>query len=180
MRRSAALFGFVCALAACRGEPAAAPQPAKERAPAAPAVAPTPLAPVPNRTGDRHARAAARRSPVVKRIDGRLARSDERTVVVGAPDAPPLTLRIAPGTAVTLDGLPARAEALPAGADVRAAYRTGDEGRPTAISIEARRAREPPRPPPRPPPTPPAPVPEPEERPPATWDGTPHDVPPPD
>jgi hypothetical protein len=109
----------------------------------------------------------------VKRVDGRLARSDERTVVVGAPNEPPLTLRVAPGTAVTLDGLPARAEALPAGADVRAAYRTGDEGRPTAISIEARRAREPPRPPPAPP------APDSDERPPATWDGTP-DVPPPD
>jgi hypothetical protein len=149
-RRSA----FVCiagALAACAcaeppgpapGAPATPAQlqppgraPEAER-PERPAPAGTP-APAPR--GDRHARAAARRPAVVKRVEGRLARSDARTVVIGSADAPPLSLRIAPGTAVTLDGRPVRPEALPPGADVRAAYRTGEGGRPAAISIDARR-----------------------------------------
>ncbi|HET8539703.1 MAG TPA: hypothetical protein VFL83_07510 [Anaeromyxobacter sp.] len=143
MRRAAAI---VClALAACRGEP-----PGREPAGAAAAAradarppGPPPAAPA-NPRGDRHARAATRQSRNVKRADGTLVRADGRTVVLAKPGAPPLTLRIAPGTRVTLDGRPARAEALPPGADVRASYQTGDAGRPTAVAIEARRAPEPP------------------------------------
>jgi hypothetical protein len=95
---------------------------------------------------------------------GRIERADARTVVVAEPDAPPLTLRIAPGTAVTLDGRPARAEALPQGADVRAAYRTGEGGRPTAVAIEASDAAGKEPPPAR------------EEPPPARWDSAPPEV----
>lgn len=98
----------------------------------------------------------------MKRVRGKVDRADDRALVIGTRDArPPLTLRITPGTLVTLDGRPSRAESLPAGADVRAAYRTGDGGRPTALSVEARRAPE---------------LPPPErgddEQPPSTW-GTP-------
>ena len=143
MRSSAAFLAMAAALAACGSRPGSPPAAggAAERAPAppapaAPAIAPPP-APIPR--GDRHARAAARRSRVVKRVEGILADRDDRTVVVGRPGAPALTLRISPGTSVTLDGRPARADALPPGAEVRAAYRTGDGGRPTALSVEARR-----------------------------------------
>jgi hypothetical protein len=137
VRRTAAFLGIAAALAVgCRTEPPPPPQqppaarPAERSAPVPPAAA--------GPRGDRHARAAARRSPKVKRVDGKLARCDRRAVVIRAPGVPALTLRVAPGTAVTLDGRPARSEALPPGADVRAAYRTGEGGRPTAISIEAR------------------------------------------
>jgi hypothetical protein len=89
------------------------------------------------RRGDRHARAASRRSRVVKRIEGKLARADGRLVVIRAPGAAPLTLRLAPGTTVTQGGRPAAIEALREGTEVRASYQTGGGGRPTAISIEA-------------------------------------------
>jgi hypothetical protein len=144
VRRGLAFVGITVALAACRDEP---PKRAAEQPPARPASAAADAAPDARedaapaavRSGDRHARAAARRSHVVKRARGTLARSDDRAIVVSRPDAAPLTLRVAPGTSVTLDGRPARAEALPPGADVRAAYRSGDGGRPTAIVIEAQR-----------------------------------------
>jgi hypothetical protein len=150
-------------LLACRGEPAPpAPAPAPATDAATDAAAgraagdATPAFP----RGDRHARAAARNRHVVKRVRGRLARADDRAVVIGDRGAPPLTLRIAPGTSVTLDGKAIRAEALPPGVDVRAAYRTGDGGRPTALTVEARRGAEEPRPEPG------------AEPPPASW-GTP-------
>ena len=73
-----------------------------------------------------------------------LALLGDRVLVIDPAGAPPLTLRIAPGTVVTLDGRPARPEALPPGAEVRAAYRTGEGGRPTAIAVEARSASAPP------------------------------------
>jgi len=95
---------------------------------------------VSGRRGDRHARAAARKSPSVKRVEGKIARASERQVVIRPSGSPEMTLRVAPGTTVTVDGRPARVEALQQGAEVRAAYETGDGMRPTAITIEARSA----------------------------------------
>ncbi len=90
--------------------------------------------------GDRHARAAARRSPTVKRAEGTLARAGERSVAIRQAGAPELTLRVAPGTTITVNGRPARLATLREGIQVGVAYRTGSGGRPTAISIEARSA----------------------------------------
>jgi hypothetical protein len=142
--RWAAVVAIAGALGACRAKPRPEPPqpPAAGRASDAPPAEAAEARAAPGASGDRHARAAARRKHVVKRTTGKLARADERVVVIGGPDAPPLTLRIAPGTTVTLDGQPARPEALPPGAEVRAAYRTGDGGRPTAISVEVRRPPE--------------------------------------
>jgi hypothetical protein len=170
--RWAAVFAITGALVACRAKPRPEPPapPAAER-PGAPAPEASEREPAPSPTGDRHARAAARRSHLVKRTTGKLARADERVLVIGdGSGAAPLTLRIAPGTAVTLDGEPARPEALPPGAEVRAAYRTGDGGRPTAITVEVRRAPGAVPPPPAPAapataPSPAAPAPAPEDEP---------------
>lgn len=127
-----------CELAASRPQP---PHPAEASAPLAPAAAP-PARERPatarrtERRGDRHARAAARKAPQVKRIAGTVARADDRGVAIRAPGAAPVTLRVSPETTVTLDGRPARIDAVREGAEVRASYRTGG-GRPTAIAIEA-------------------------------------------
>jgi hypothetical protein len=116
--------------------------------PAAPAERPAAADPpegerASGRRGDRHARAAARRSPKVKRVEGTLSRADPKRVVIRAPGAAPLTLRLSPSTTVTLDGRPAGVETLPEGAEVRASYRVGGGGRPTALTVEAARpARE--------------------------------------
>jgi hypothetical protein len=75
----------------------------------------------------------------VKAIEGSLARASDRLVVIRPPAAPELALRVAPGTRVTVDGRPARAQALRPGAEVRAEYRTGRGGLPTAVSLDARR-----------------------------------------
>jgi hypothetical protein len=88
--------------------------------------------------GDRHARAAARHARPVKRVDGTVARTGDRQVVIQRRGAPELSLRVTPDAAVTIDGKPARLEDVPEGAEVRAAYRTGNGGRPTALSLEAR------------------------------------------
>ncbi|HEY6006131.1 MAG TPA: hypothetical protein VIV57_24840 [Anaeromyxobacter sp.] len=90
--------------------------------------------------GDRHARAAARRSLVVKRVEGTLSRVGERQVVIRRRGGPELSLRVSPRTKVTMNGRPAGLERLREGAEVRAAYQTGDGGRPTALSIEAQSA----------------------------------------
>jgi hypothetical protein len=67
-------------------------------------------------------------------------------VAIRPAGAPPLTLRVGPRTTITVDGRPARLEALREGAEVRASYRTGG-GRPTAIAIEAQApAQDPPSP----------------------------------
>jgi hypothetical protein len=143
-RLGAAVLAAALAAAGC--ERAAGPA----RAPSAEAVAPARAEPADGRPdgvrtngrrGDRHARAAARRSPGVKRIEGTLARADRRQVVIRAPGGAPLTLRVAPSTTVTLGGRPTPIEALREGAEVRASYRSGG-GRPTAIAIEARAAAE--------------------------------------
>jgi hypothetical protein len=121
------------------------------------------------RRGDRHARAAARRSPGVKRVAGTVSRAGARVLSVRSAGAPPLTLRVAPSTTITVDGRPARLEALREGAEVRASYRTTG-GRPTAIAIEAQTPAAPV----------PVPVPEPEPEPEpggASW-GTSPDPPP--
>jgi hypothetical protein len=102
------------------------------------------------RRGDRHARAAARRAPGPKEIAGTVSRAGARTVEIRTAGALPLTLRVGPRTAITVDGRPARPDALREGAEVRASYRTGG-GRPTAIAIEARGpAQDPPSPEPEP------------------------------
>lgn len=89
------------------------------------------------RRGDRHARAEARRDPGVKRVTGTVARAGGRAVAIRSAGAPPLTLRVARETAITVDGRPAGLEALREGVEVRASYRPGG-GRPTAVSIDAR------------------------------------------
>ncbi|HET7826566.1 MAG TPA: hypothetical protein VFK90_14625, partial [Anaeromyxobacter sp.] len=57
--------------------------------------------------GDRHARAAARRSLPVKRVDGTLASVGDRQVVIRRRGAPDLSLRVSQRTRVTLNGRPA-------------------------------------------------------------------------
>jgi hypothetical protein len=94
------------------------------------------------RRGDRHARAEARRDATVERVSGTVSRAGARSVAIRRDGAPPLTLRVAPGTAITVDGRPARLEALREGTEVRASYRPGG-GRPTAITIEAQTPRVP-------------------------------------
>lgn len=122
---AAALLAAACDRGA--GEPRE--QPAEERA-ADPRTS--------GRRGDRHQRAAARTAPAVKRVEGTLARAGEKQVVIRLPGEPEMTLRVAAGTTVTLNGRPARLDHLQPGAEIRAAYQTGQGGRPTAISIEAR------------------------------------------
>jgi hypothetical protein len=92
--------------------------------------------------GDRHARAAARRSLTVKRVDGTVARVAERQLVIRRPGAPDLSLRVSSRTKVILNGRPADLDGLREGAEVRAAYQSGEGGRPTALTIEARSADE--------------------------------------
>lgn len=116
-----------------RGAPSApAAAPAAETAPQRPAGARAS-----ERRGNRHARAEARRAPAVKRVAGTVSRAGGRSVAIRPAGGPPLTLRVAPGTSITVDGQPARLEALREGAEVRASYRAGG-GRPTAVSIDAR------------------------------------------
>jgi hypothetical protein len=83
--------------------------------------------------GKRAASAAAS----VRRVEGKLERATSERVVIRRGGREPLTLRVGPGTSVTVDGRAARAEALPQGTDVRAAYQV-DDGRATALSIDAR------------------------------------------
>lgn len=92
------------------------------------------------RRGDRHARAAARRARNVKTIEGAVSQASDRQVIVRSPGRPPIALRVEPGTSVTVGGQPARAGALREGEPIRASYRTGADGRQTALSIEARAA----------------------------------------
>ncbi len=93
--------------------------------------------------GDRHARAAARLAPVVKKVEGTVARAGQREVVIRARGAPVMTLRVSPRTTVTVDGQPARADELTEGAPVRASYEDGGVVRATALSIEAGATRGP-------------------------------------
>ncbi|HEX9309134.1 MAG TPA: hypothetical protein VF894_16690 [Anaeromyxobacter sp.] len=75
----------------------------------------------------------------MREILGTVVRADDRQVVVrprGA-RAGDLALRVAPRTTVMVGGRAARPAELRPGADVRAAYRTIEGGRATAISIEA-------------------------------------------
>ena len=111
-------------------------------------AAPGPGEPPPRdaRRGDRHARAAARRRTQVHRVDGRIARTGDRLVAIRSGGGAEVALRVAPGTAVTLGGLPAAPEALSRGADVSASYRSGGGGPPTAIRIDARAPEPPPEP----------------------------------
>jgi hypothetical protein len=88
--------------------------------------------------GDRHARAAARRTLVVKRVEGTVARVGERQVVIRRRGGPEVSLRVSERTKVTVNGRPAGLERLREGAEVRAAYRSDEGGRATALSIEAR------------------------------------------
>lgn len=136
---AAALLAIACGGAGGDGPARDAAAPAAE--PATPGTAPLQSAERgAGRRGDRHARAAARRPRTVKTVEGAVSQASDRLVVVRSPGRPPLALRVGPGTTVTVEGRPARAGALREGAPVRAAYRTGADGRPTALSIEARAA----------------------------------------
>jgi hypothetical protein len=133
------LAALALAVGCERAPPGAAPAPAATPAPPAPPEAERPAAAPPaRRRGDRHARAAARQSRLVKVVEGTVARAGARQVVIRPRGAAAVTLRVVPGTRVTLDGKPARAAALREGAEVRASYQAGGDTRPTALSIEAR------------------------------------------
>jgi hypothetical protein len=141
--RALALLAACGALLACRDRPVTAEDrhgPAGPGRPGAAAQDAEGAAERPGASGrgDRHARAAARHARAVKRVDGTLARAGDRQVVIQRRGAPELSLRVTPDAAVTMDGKPARLEDVPEGAEVRAAYRTGNGGRPTALSLEAR------------------------------------------
>jgi hypothetical protein len=125
------------------GERSAEPRRSAGAAEEAPPGRPASERPPSLERGDRHARAAARRTLPVKRVEGTLARVGERQVVIRRRGGPELSLRVSSRTRVTMNGRPADLERLREGADVRAAYQTGDGGRPTALSIEARSAPEP-------------------------------------
>lgn len=88
--------------------------------------------------GDRHARASARHAPRVEQVEGTLARVGERQVVISRRGAPDLTLHVPARASVTVNGRPDRLEALPEGAEIRAAYSSREGGRPTALSLEVR------------------------------------------
>jgi hypothetical protein len=138
MRSRAIVLALGAALLSCgdRREPKAEPQGSGEGSPASAQQAGE-RAPSLQR-GDRHARAAARRALPVKKVDGTLARVDERQVVIRRRGGPQLALRVSPSTRVTVNGRPAQLRGLREGAEVRAAYQSGDGGRATALSIEAR------------------------------------------
>lgn len=90
--------------------------------------------------GDRHARAASRRSLLVKRVEGTLAWAGGDKVVIRRPGAPELTLHVSRRTVLTVNGKPSPLDRLAEGAEVRAAYQSGPAIRPTALSIEIRSA----------------------------------------
>jgi hypothetical protein len=75
---------------------------------------------------------------MVKVVEGTVTRAGARQVVIRPRGSAAVTLRVAPGTRVTLDGRPARADALRDGVEVRASYPAGGDTRPTALSSEAR------------------------------------------
>ncbi len=94
-------------------------------------------APEPSRRANRQRRAAAR-SSAVRHLAGTLERRSAERVVIHGPGEERVTLRIARGTEVTLDGRTARLESLPEGSAVHVAYESGRAGRPTALAIEGR------------------------------------------
>jgi hypothetical protein len=95
----------------------------------------------PGRATRRAARAkrGASAASRVRRVEGKLERATSERVVIRPAGEDPVTLRVGPGTSVTLDGRATPAESLEQGSDVRASYQNGD-GRPRALSIEARSA----------------------------------------
>jgi hypothetical protein len=138
MGSRAIVLALAAVLLSCgdRREPKAEPQGSGEGSPASAEQAGE-RAPSLQR-GDRHARAAARRALLVKRVDGTVASVDGRQVVIRRRGAPQMALRVSPRTKVTVNGRPAELDGLCEGAEVRAAYQSGDGGRATALSIEVR------------------------------------------
>jgi hypothetical protein len=138
------------ALAACEDEQPAGPR-TEPDSPAAP-QAPPPEA----RRGDRHARAAARHAPRLREVSGTIVRADGRRLAIRSGAGPEVTLRVGPGTAVTVRGRLAGVAALRPGDDVRASYQTAEGAPATALSVEV---VPPPAAPARPPPPPSPPAP---------------------
>jgi hypothetical protein len=93
----------------------------------------------PGRATRRAARAkrGASAASRVRRVEGKLERATSERVVIRPAGEDPVTLRVGPGTSVTLDGRATPPESLEQGSDVRASYQNG-AGRPRALSIEAR------------------------------------------
>jgi hypothetical protein len=146
VRVAALRWVALAAIAALGCERAPAPR-SPRGGPAAAAEAAPPAQP--ERRGDRHARAAAREAPRLREISGTVVRADGRRLAIRSGAGAELTLRVGPGTAVTVGGRRAPPAALRPGDDVRASYRTTEGGPATALSVEVT-----PRPPPPPPPVP--------------------------
>jgi hypothetical protein len=129
-------LGLAGALAttACEEQPAPAPARTEPAAPAPDVQAPGERAEV--RRGDRHARAAARRSPRLREVTGTIVRADGRRLGIRTGAGAQLTLRVAPETRVTVAGRAAGAAVLRPGDDVRASYRAAEGGPATALSVE--------------------------------------------
>jgi hypothetical protein len=140
VRNLSRLVAALCALAAACDE--RAPPPASPGPPAA--QSPPSSAPragdrtAPLRRGDRHARAAAQQARRVRAVVGTVVRAGEDQVAIRPRDGPELTLRIGPSTVLPAPA-PGRARLAP-GDEIRAAWRTGGEDPPTAISVERRDA----------------------------------------
>jgi len=100
-------------------------------------LAERPSSPEPSRRANRQRRAAAR-AGTIRHIAGTLERRSSERVVIRGPGAESVTLRIARGTEIKLDGRPASLDSLREGSEVRAAYESGRGERPTALSIEGR------------------------------------------
>jgi hypothetical protein len=96
-----------------------------------------PSTPEPGQRANRQRRAAARAS-AVRHVAGTLERRSAERVVIRGPGEERVTLTLAAGTEITLNGQPARIEALREGSSVSAAYESGRGERPTALSIEGR------------------------------------------
>jgi hypothetical protein len=127
--------------AACKRERGDRPAPTEPQPTAAQEVGRSPSerpsAPEPGQRANRQRRAAARAS-AVRHVAGTLERRSLERVVIRGPGEERVTLTIARGTAITLDGRAASVETLREGSAVRASYESGRGERPTALSIEGR------------------------------------------
>jgi hypothetical protein len=131
------LIAFVCAavaLSACQDR--------REREKVAAAPAPALTA---NPENDDAQTGAARGNPPlalpsdVRDVEGTVARAGAGEVVVRPAEGEAVTMRVGADTPVRVDGRVARAEEIPQGARVRAAY-TLEDGDPRAVRIDAERA----------------------------------------
>ncbi|HSD20798.1 MAG TPA: hypothetical protein VLC54_12210 [Anaeromyxobacter sp.] len=135
-----AALAFACKRERDDGRPPAEAKPtAAQQEGRSPAEAPS--ASESSRRANRQRRAAARAS-TVRHVAGTLEHRSVERVVIRGPGEERVTLQIARGTEITLDGRPATLEALREGSAVRAAYESGHGERPTALSIEGRSSDE--------------------------------------